>query len=394
MLPFWFQKHVSLKNCSTATCATLTLLLIYQELVTFTITKPTTTSKGERKLDISDLPEVVICLVPAFHTGIMHKYNFPPTKYFKGVNKNDKFVGWNGKGAKNKSAQDILDEILTFDNQSMYIGGGLVHTLYYKEEHIDHVPAKVKPKTLAYPYGRCMSITPPPPQKNTSYKDLNSLYLKLNDNPYFRNKTLRVFFMEQVNSLQLYPNEMEMIGDPIEIKLEHFQHWKASYKTKISRSQHVQNDPNFKCGVYTGENSYNDCVQNELLELFNKEIGCHPPLLAKESKHMCNKNFDVTNTKAARINKLFKHLYYHDGVFKCMSPCSSIVYNTRFVHKAEDKRTHLVITFDKTVEVIRSTFSIDEQTFLSRLGGSVSSGRTLLWMILTLVGVIQVVIQS
>ena len=332
---------------------------------------------------------MVICLVPGFDTQTMHKYHYPPTKYFKGVNKHGQFIGWNGKGTENISSQDILEEILTFDNQSIRVGGRIVHKLYYKEEHIDHVQPKVKSRILAYPYGRCISVSPP--QKNTSYKELNSLYLSLHDYPFFRNKTLRVFFMDQVNSIQLYPNEMEMIGDPIELKLEHQRHWKASYKTKISRSQHVQDDPNFKCGVYTEDKSYNDCVQNELLELFDKEIRCHPPLLAKQSTRMCNKQIYVTDmNKTAKMNKLFKHLYYHDGTFKCMSPCSTNVYNTRFVHKAVDKRTRLVITFEKTVEVLQSTFSIDEQTFLTRLGGSVSSGRTLLWIFLTLLGIIQV----
>ena len=107
---------------------------------------------------------------------------------------------------------------------------------------------------------------------------------------------------------------------------------------------------------------------------------------------MCDKKFNhsANTTRAVRISKLFKHLYYHDGRFRCKSPCSKNVYNTRFLHKTENKRNSLEITFDNTVEVFHSTFSIDEQTFLSRLGGSVSSGRTLLWIFLTLLGVFQV----
>ena len=200
--------------------------------------------------------------------------------------------------------------------------------------------------------------------------------------------------MDDVNSLQLYPDEMEMTGDPIEIKMEQ-PPWKISYKTQISRHQQVQGDPRFECSVYTENNSYNGCVQNELLELFDKEIGCQPPLLMTDPARMCDKKFnEAANTnRAPRMLKLFTHMYYHDGVFNCKSPCSTNVYSTRFVHKAEKARgkaTTVVITFDKNLEIFRSTFSIDEQTLLTRLGGSVSSGRTLLWIFLTLLGVFQV----
>ena len=52
--------------------------------------------------------------------------------------------------------------------------------------------------------------------------------------------------------------------------------------------------------------------------------------------------------------------------------------------------TWLVLVFDKTHEVGHSAFSIDGQTFLTRLGGSVSSGRTLLWILVTVFGAVQV----
>ena len=46
--------------------------------------------------------------------------------------------------------------------------------------------------------------------------------------------------------------------------------------------------------------------------------------------------------------------------------------------------------YHKTLEVIHSDFNIDSQTFLTRLGGSVSSGRTLLWILVSLLGAAQV----
>ena len=51
---------------------------------------------------------------------------------------------------------------------------------------------------------------------------------------------------------------------------------------------------------------------------------------------------------------------------------------------------YLVIVFDKMVNVVHSGFSIDGQTLLARLGGSVSSGRTLLWVLLTILAAAEV----
>ena len=54
------------------------------------------------------------------------------------------------------------------------------------------------------------------------------------------------------------------------------------------------------------------------------------------------------------------------------------------------KFSTLIIVFDAKVEIVHSSFKIDEQTFVTRLGGSVSSGRTLLWILLGLLGTFEV----
>ena len=233
---------------------------------------------------------------------------------------------------------------------------------------------------LYYPYGRCMTISPPT-QWNTSYTKINSVYLKLNDIATFQNKSFTLHFIDQTSSLQLYPNEMEMKGDLIEIKTGR-PHWEKTYKTQITRIHHTSEDPKFACKVYTADSRQLD-----------KELGCQPPLLAKDRLKMCNKRFNNSNkARLSRINKLLKHVYFHDGETQCRPPCSSTLYNTKLVHKAPrtDNQMSVEITFDNVVQVVHSTLSINEQTFLTRLGGSVSSGRTLLWVVLALVGMSKV----
>ena len=86
----------------------------------------------------------------------------------------------------------------------------------------------------------------------------------------------------------------------------------------------------------------------------------------------------------------------HNVEFNCKTPCSANKFNTHDVHTAEmkSKEYALVIVFDKKLDVVHSTFRIDEQTFLTRLGVSVSSGRTLLWILVTLLGASQVIFEK
>ena len=165
-----------------------------------------------------------------------------------------------------------------------------------------------------------------------------------------------------------------------------------TFKTQISRSVHVPGDPRLDCAVYTKDNSFHKCVKKDLINTFPKEIGCMPPLFEDDPKLICNKKFNVSKKRDNEINRLFRSLYYHDRKFNCRTPCTKNVYTSRFVHSVPSrfKSNTLVLTFDKTIEVARSSFSIDGQTLLTRLGGSVSSGRTLVWIILTILAGSQV----
>ena len=198
--------------------------------------------------------------------------------------------------------------------------------------------------------------------------------------------------MDKANSIQIYPNHLEMMGDPIKIGIREPSSW-ISYKIKVSRFEHVQDDPLLDCGVYTTDNSYNACILDELLNLIEDQIGCQPPLLVNNEKQMCNKRFNVSTAESRAVQRLLKPLYFHDYKFNCRTPCTSNVYTTKYVQTSpsHDNATHLVLVFDKTVEVGHSAFSIDGQTFLTRLGGSVASGRTLLWILLSLFGASQVI---
>ena len=103
---------ISFKNAFTILCSFLTLALIFQVMFTYVVTKPTTTSKEEKKLEITDIPEVVVCLDPGLDYESLFKYHgYQGTEYWRGaLHTGGKFIGWNGREHENKSSHDILKD--------------------------------------------------------------------------------------------------------------------------------------------------------------------------------------------------------------------------------------------------------------------------------------------
>ena len=104
----------NLKNMFTALCCTLTMYLICQLLLTYLVEKPTTTSEQKKDLELSDIPEVVVCLEPGLNSSSLEENGYHPTMYWRGVLQLDgeDFVGWSGGIGGNKSSHEILQEAL------------------------------------------------------------------------------------------------------------------------------------------------------------------------------------------------------------------------------------------------------------------------------------------
>ena len=120
-------------------------------------------------------------------------------------------------------------------------------------------------------------------------------------------------------------------------------------------------------------------------------IICAP--LFQDPNSMCNRKFN-SSSKGIEAMLLLRSLYTHAYKFKRKSPCKTNKYSTTLLYDESNQNylngTELAIIFDKTVEVIRTKFSADTETLLTGFGGSVSSGRTLLWTLVSLLGASQV----
>ena len=124
------------KNALSELWSSVILLRIYQLLLTFIVDKPTTTTKLEEQIEISDLPEVVVCILcmtPGFNSSSLNHHGYQSGTYCRGVLQPTKligdFVGWNGGTQENKSSDRILEEALPLPKSEEIFDFALQDTL-------------------------------------------------------------------------------------------------------------------------------------------------------------------------------------------------------------------------------------------------------------------------
>ena len=109
---------------------------------------------------------------------------------------------------------------------------------------------------------------------------------------------------------------------------------------------------------------------------------------------MCNKRFNSTEDRS-EANVLIRDLLNQNYKFKCTTPCETNQYTTKQIHRETHDLpyTEVRIVFDKKVAVVHTRFVNGIEEILIGLGGQISSGQTLLWVLLTILAVPQVTLN-
>ena len=147
------------KSIFKVLCLAISFFLILQLIYVFVEEKPTSTTNLEEELELTDLPEVVVCMDPGFNNSALKKYGYNIRYYWKGIRirkkEQEKFVGWNGDKDYNKSSHEILEEALLFPKIQDILYGS-----FYGENDGPR-DANVSFRMLIVPFGRCMVFSPP-----------------------------------------------------------------------------------------------------------------------------------------------------------------------------------------------------------------------------------------
>ena len=239
----------------------------------------------------------------------------------------------------------------------------------------------------SYPFGRCINLGPGIRALN---KTVEHVYFDVMKNNVSLPAKVQVLYKDPINGDVLKPMSFPMQGDSIKIETKPKSHFKK-YKTKISLFEHVQGDPKFDCKHYSKEKSYGKCLEKELVAMFQNLLGCHPPFLTTRKKGVCNQKFNLTKEDKTTKN-IYDILYEITNDFEpnsCKRPCRKFLFETQKLY--ENTRhfdiNSIMVVFPKKVELIKTSFLTTVPNLLTGLGGAVSSGQTLMWLIVTLLGI-------
>ena len=371
----------------------LTVYLIYQVFLTFLVTRPTATSSEQEPLDTDSFPEVSVCIEPGLDYGAVSRHGYSSAYYYRGSLDGHKFVGWNGEKGE-QSSSEILNDVL-----SVKKGQQLVEAWYGISGLSSKVDAIISYSTPTLPQGRCILLSLP-----ASYlvKDIQYLFISLNSTALANLATdandskVALSLKDPINSVKIYPDTSQMKSNSITIPIrkKNFQsvQYDLVYKTKSFSSVHVENDPLLDCERYSRNMTYNDCILEELSEQFDMELGCQAPIYAKENENVCDQVFNFTSEKDEKVKWMFREMADYYVPKNCKTPCVLRSFATQLTYKTPtDANPLLMMSFDPVVSLTRSSFSLTGQNLATEVGGSVSSGRTLLWALLSLLTASQLV---
>ena len=185
------KEKLSLAPLLQVLCTCLTLVLVYQEVVTYTKTRPTTSSLEQTGLEDDSFPQVSVCLDPPLSKERAQSYGYDMTVYFRGLKHfKSGFVGWNGTEQEANSSE-ILEDIFTVKKDLKMIKGFFTTVEIYKKW------ATVSFKQPMYPFGKCFLINP----EQINPKDIEKVVIIVNPpNPQY-NPSVNVHLSDSTNAI-------------------------------------------------------------------------------------------------------------------------------------------------------------------------------------------------
>ena len=354
-------------------CTFITLIMIYKEIHTFAVVKPTITIQETDSISMDTFPRVFACTQKPLNTNALlgNGYSTEMFRYGLGVlgpvkSKEElKTTGWSGNGTLNSI--DLLDQLVSIKSEreirAYEVGKGV--TFSY---------AKRRLTRATYPYGKCVEVS----HKTGNLNNSLQIIPKLVNN----NNTVKVILSDPIDDLSFGKKSTKMKGDQIVGK----EGMRRGYRVKIKQTLHEENDPEFKCTRYPKEKSLDVCVRRKIYDRLIPHLGCLPPLFmfAGDIKDVCRRNFDF-DTDQERVNVTNAMFSILELTYAniCEDPCTQMTYETTLLEELPSDLNRIHLFFDPTIEIERIGFRVNFQTFLTRLGGAVSFGRTGLWIFVT-----------
>ena len=357
----------------------LASLLIYDTFYSMLVLKPTYTSNEKRKMTAEDFPEVMVCPEQAFDKEALLLYDYStPTAYIRGrknIHKHSTYVSWGGNTTEDikakakaistiKSIQKCPNILWKFKNQT-------------SRETVKNTTIEL---TRALdPYHMCCKYIPPKLSKFYPVIDFRLEASKTNITSF------KVFMADQLTASYFDLHKKIMIGDKIVTVNDGW----TEYKVQIIENNMIEGDPKYECIDYKTKGKYAKCIENEIIRENSKFLNCTPPWMTENETLWCiGKNKLNNNSRKPYFNFIADIIKSKANEEKCLVPCKVKKFEAREISKSayiKVSQLGLRVVFENDVDVIKSSWQMDEITLLSKIGGFIGISKNFLWLIILLI---------
>ena len=182
-----------------------------------------------------------------------------------------------------------------------------------------------------------------------------------------------------------------MLGEKIFVR-DNTDNVRVHYRIKIVENIKLEGDPNYPCIDYEVEGEYAKCVENGMLKETLKFMNCTPPWMTSNENFWCHGNLTFRTEADCYdyVKFMTKSGFLNDvHLENCSVPCKvkrykAIEFRTRDLGWNNKGRKGYKLWFEDDVEVIKSSWQLDELSLLSKIGGFIGTTRSFLWLIILL----------
>ena len=362
--------------------------LIIDLFYTFVVLRPTFTSNERRVMNVEDFPDIILCPEPSVDPFAVESRGYGEQfDYFLGWNGTDlKQIGWAGNN-KSEDTKMVSQSISVLKSEKQCPSGNGSYIYFGAQtDKLEWEAVKFSLTKALTPYHKCCKVVRPNSTYSVNQIEFAWPAFKDDGNPTI---FLKVFLSDHLTASYFDLHKTTMLGDKIDSnRATGFTEVAGikNYKVKIMEDQKLEGDPKYPCVDYKKNGKYAKCLENEMVRQNLKFINCTPPWMTDNEDLWCRREYEahtvITGLKFLNFLKDISVSEQSPG--NCLMPCKS----KRFLVKEIGIRgnnknsTGISINFEKEVEITKSSWKIDTQTLISKIGGFIGISKNFLWLII------------
>ena len=336
--------------------------LIFDTFYTTLVLKPAYVTHEKRKISVDDLPEFVICPeIKQSLSAVKSRGYLGHGSYFRGDMEEGIKISWSGNNRED--VQKLYDEISILksindcgNDSYMYLNG--------------KASVQFDLTRALKPYHVCCKVIPP---RASKYHPIDSFKFDIPNNG---NHQIRYeIFMADRKTASVFDMHKRTLLLPIISK-----NYLVNYKVSIIVEEKLEDDPSYPCIDYKLEGEYAKCVEKEIITQNSFYLNCTPPWMTGNKNMWCKGENDI-ELKDDYMHFLDRIMSSAGNTGRCLVPCKLKRYKGKFIglNKGENG---LTIWFEDEVFVMKSAFTNDFMTVLSKVGGFIGISKDFLWIVI------------